>query len=595
MLVAIGTTAGDIGVISLVTLVVFAAQPLPPERALSAGLLAAAGGLLQTFLALALWPLRRYEPERRALGNLYLGLARAAAGRFKASEAPPASAQSTEARKSLATLGRDRTLQGERYRALLNEAERIRLSLLTLARLRSRIRRESEDSTHAPTLDQYFESFSTLLECIGSVLLSGAAGQAPPECLRLLHSSPDLPEPEAASPFLKAVLRDARFQIAALGGQLRSAFDLVTHSTPTGRADFEEREARKPWKLRVAGSLATLRANLTLESAACRHAVRLAVCVALGTALGRGLDVRRAYWIPMTIAIVLKPDFTSTFSRGVLRIAGTLAGLALATVLFHAAPLSLATQVGLIAVFMFLLRCIGPANYGVFVVAVSALVVLLIALTGVAPDQVIAARALNTGIGGALALLAYLIWPTWERTRAPEALAHMLDSYRDYFHLIAETRAAPHAVLAPEMDRTRQVGRLARSNFEASVDRIAAEPRAPVELMSALTDILAGSHRMVHAMMALEAGIATSEPVPDREAFRKFANDVEKTLYFLAAALRGFKALPGDFPDLRAGHSALLRSGDCEARRYDLLNVETDRLTDSINTLRERITLLKHA
>ena len=37
----------------------------------------------------------------------------------------------------------------------------------------------------------------------------------------------------------------------------------------------------------------------------------------------------------MTIAIVLKPDFTATFSRGVLRLSGTYLGLLVATGLFH--------------------------------------------------------------------------------------------------------------------------------------------------------------------------------------------------------------------------------------------------------------------
>jgi len=72
ILVALGSAAADIGVITLVTLVVFAAQPMPLEKAELSGLLAFAGGLLQTLLALALWPVRRYEPERRVLGDLYL-------------------------------------------------------------------------------------------------------------------------------------------------------------------------------------------------------------------------------------------------------------------------------------------------------------------------------------------------------------------------------------------------------------------------------------------------------------------------------------------------------------------------------------------
>ncbi len=71
MLVALSTTAADLGIMSLVTLVVFAAKPLPPESAALSGLLALGGGLLQTVLALAFWPIRRYVPERRALANFY--------------------------------------------------------------------------------------------------------------------------------------------------------------------------------------------------------------------------------------------------------------------------------------------------------------------------------------------------------------------------------------------------------------------------------------------------------------------------------------------------------------------------------------------
>ncbi|MGO4882248.1 MAG: hypothetical protein ACLP59_15650 [Bryobacteraceae bacterium] len=47
MLVALSTAAADLGSISLVTLLVFAAKPLPPESAALSGLLALGGGLLQ--------------------------------------------------------------------------------------------------------------------------------------------------------------------------------------------------------------------------------------------------------------------------------------------------------------------------------------------------------------------------------------------------------------------------------------------------------------------------------------------------------------------------------------------------------------------
>ena len=45
---------------------------------------------------------------------------------------------------------------------------------------------------------------------------------------------------------------------------------------------------------------------------------------------------------------MLKPDFTSTFSRGVLRLLGTFVGLGIATGLFHALPRTMPVEIGLI-------------------------------------------------------------------------------------------------------------------------------------------------------------------------------------------------------------------------------------------------------
>jgi uncharacterized membrane protein YccC len=341
--------------------------------------------------------------------------------------------------------------------------------------------------------------------------------------------------------------------------------------------------------LRVSGTLAILGANLNLQSAAFRHALRLAVCVAAGDALGRGLGLQRSYWLPMTIAIVLKPDFTATFSRGVLRLAGTFAGLVFATGLFHVLPAAVAYQVTVMISLMFLTRWIGGANYGVFVAAVTALVVFMIALVGVSPKEVMAARAWNTLLGGVISLVAYWLWPTWERKQAPEAVARMLESYREYFHALRSSYDHEDHRSGEVVNRARIPSRLARSNAEASADRMLSEPRVSPEVAAAVTGIMASSHRLAYALMSLEAGLAASGAAPPRQAFRGFADNVEKTLYYLAAALRGSPLGKEDLPDLREYHNALVNSGDPNIERYALVNVETDRITNSLNTLAEQV------
>ncbi len=593
MLVASGPTPGDIGAITLVTLIVFSASPASSfGKALSSGLLALAGALLQTVFALALWPVKRYLPESRALAVLYAELAQNAASSAPASESPTATEPILAARAALGSLDSARSVQAERFLALFSQAERIRLALLVLGRLRVRIAREAGSAADTALFERAGELAARILNSISAALAAGVLGDPHPECIRELRELAESlrePQPGNSSPVLAATRADARHQLDALTGQLASAVELAAHISPTGMREFERREAAQPWSLRLAGVLAVLRANLTLDSAAFRHALRLAVCVVIADIIARSVGWHRPYWGPMTVAIILKPDFSSTFSRGVLRLAGTFTGLALATVLFHVISPPLPLQVLLIAVFMFLMRWAGPANYGVLVTALTALVVLLFATTGVAPAELIGARALYTVIGGTIALAAYRIWPTWERTLVPEALARLFDAYRDYFQAVRDGYLHPGLELDPgftqRLDRVRQAGRLARTTLEASVARLRLEPGVAESRITALQTILANSHRLIHAMMALEAGLFRSQPVSPRPAFTVFANNVDFTLYFLAGYLRGVALRPGDLPDLREDHRALLQSGVSHAERYELVNVESDRVTNSLNTL----------
>jgi uncharacterized membrane protein YccC len=570
MLVALDQTAADLGTISLVTLLVFAGLAMPPDRAMAAAALAFAGGLLQTALSVASWPIRRYGPERRALAALFEALADSASSSARASEPPPTTAQSTHAQETHGTLDRDRSVEAERFRALLSQAERMRIALLTLSRLRVRIERETPGSAAVAAMDRFLSLAADTLRSLAAERPTVPSGEMRQlvESLRCLQGETEC---------------DARRQMDALAGQLRAAADLADGAVPEGAARFARREASRSWRLRLKGTLATLRANFSLDSAACRHAIRLAVCVGIGEILGRVLGLTRSYWAPMTIAIVLKPDFGGTIRTGVLRFAGTFAGLGLATALFHLSPPGTRLEIALLGLAVFFARAYGAANYGIAATNITAMVVLLQALAGVTPNDVVWPRALNTVTGGTLALAAYAIWPTWERHRLGETLARMLEAYRDYFHQIRRAYENPGRAPA-ELDHARLAARRARTNLEASVDRLAAEPGTPPDRMRVLGGLLANSHRLAHAMMALEAGLQT-RPAPARPQFSTFGRDVETTLARLAGALRGSSLDPRSLPDLREDHDALLASGQSENERYALVNVETDRIVNSLNTL----------
>ena len=578
MLMAVGSRAGDLGLNTLVTVIVFASRPMTAESAAYAGLLVFAGGVLQTSFALLLWPIRRRRAEQEAVGQAYLELAEAIHPDADAASAAFLHAPVAAVQDTLNALGRDHTLEGERYRLLFDQASRIRVSAFALRHAMGN-GSEAEAVHHARRL---LALASEVLEGLGRCMRAGTILPTGSVFLSQVNEIAKSARQSGASERLGAATE-------ALAGQLRVVVQLAARTVAEGMPPVAGRAVTASWSLPISSWIETLRANRDFGSTFFRHAVRLAVCVAVGDAIGRSVDWTRTYWIPMTVAVILKPDFGSTFSRGALRLLGTFSGLVLATILYHVMPATPWTQLLLVGAFALLLRWLGPANYGVFSATVAGLVVFLIAATGVAPIETVTARAINTAAGGILALLAYALWPTWERAQVRQAMAEMLDRCRDYFHAVARRLERDDKELEAALEDSRLTWRLARSNAEASVDRLSGEPGATQEQLALLNSMLASSHGVAYSVMVLEAELRHVAPVALDGASLAFLHDAEFTLYFLAAALRGTPSALEGLPNLRKSHRRLAEAREGLAPGYDFLAEETDRLTVSLNTLREQV------
>ena len=88
----------------------------------------------------------------------------------------------------------------------------------------------------------------------------------------------------------------------------------------------EPPEARFGPRPKTFDPLVEIRNNLSFRSNSFRHALRLGVATAIGGLLASAEHLVRGYWIPMTVVIVLKPNFGGTLQRSVQRITGTVLG-----------------------------------------------------------------------------------------------------------------------------------------------------------------------------------------------------------------------------------------------------------------------------
>jgi uncharacterized membrane protein YccC len=597
MMLGISNRAGDLGLNTLVSVVVFAARgSSTPLGALYSGLLVAGGGLLQTTLAVLFWPLGGNKPEMVAIGHVFATLAEEVNPDADTPAFVPIPTPTVEIKEALSALGSDHSIEGERLRLLFDQADRLRLSIYLVKRLRDELgegdnQNSEAEGDAADDLDQFLKATSKLLAAVGNELKTGTLTPDFQALRKPLVELVDGAQTRKHDGSLKLGAQIAS-ALDVLAGQLRLVVQLTTNTTEEGEKEFLKGAHAKPWKLQTADWRATIKANLTWKSPVFRHAVRLSACIALADVMERAISVQRAYWLPMTAAVVLKPDFQTTFSRGALRLAGTVAGLLLATLIFLALPQSAWTQLLLVGAYTYMLRWLGPANYGVFTLAISGLIVFLLAAVGTPPAQVVLARGINTLAGGLLALIAYAVWPTWEKSTISDSLADMLEGARAYFRAVATAFHTSDGADEEILDRERSSWRLKRSAAEAAVDRVASEPGNGNAKLDCLASIMASSRALMHATMGLEAGLLQSvkraqTAVP--EAFRTFANDVDFTLYYLTNALHGSKFAASNLPLLREDHRRMLETRDSLGPLDEYVVIETDRLTVSLNTLREQV------
>ena len=589
MLVALGPNAGRAGLACMILLLVMGAVPQSPAGALNAGLLIFTGGALQTLLALAAWPLLRYRPERDALARVCHELATITHRPIapdRLDRVPPVTQGLLDIEQLLHGTHRARGTAMESFRVLARIIERVRLELLALGDVINNLSDEGTQGEARHTLLRLREYTSRTLGAIGDALQRGASPLAASAALEgydaALNALEELSHHGDA--ILQRQLTIALARAQALGGQMRATVRYADFAGSKGELRAEENEARLPLELRTDSALATIRANFHLQSVAFRHALRCGVCLALAVAGERAFGfafggVGHGFWVPMTTAIVLKPDFAGTFSFGLLRVAGTLAGLVLTTAIVHYALGGVWAQLALVATLCIGFRLFVTMNYGLGVMMLTGLIVILLSFYGIAPGDAMLVRGVATAIGSALALLAYAVWPTWERLRP--ALATMIDLYRNYFSTLfdgdADTRRA-----------ARTASRSARTNALASLERLRGEPKRDRKLIALAEGVFANANRLVRASMALEAVLQDSAERPAQNEVREFAARVDASLAAIADGLRHDR--PVQIENLRQAERALAKTlnaiADGEVRAVAIaIGDACDRIVDSINTL----------
>jgi uncharacterized membrane protein YccC len=268
-------------------------------------------------------------------------------------------------------------------------------------------------------------------------------------------------------------------------------------------------------------------ADRTLASTESRaFVIRLALCMTIAEIARQYLPIQRPYWVLLTVAIVLKPDFGSVFTRAIQRGVGTLLGVLLGSALLAVLPHNGWVLVALAAAAA-VLPWARNTNFGLFSVFQTPVIILLLDLTLPSGPGLVGARLTDTLIGCAIVLVfGYLLWPQTWRAPLDEALRAStlaLDAFVDA------------AFTGSDADRRRARRRNYRAltELQTQLQRRLAEPPPISTRASAWWPVIVQLERTSDAVTEAVIARRSGEPAPDlaqvavlRRAIRQLEDDV---------------------------------------------------------------------
>ena len=592
-----GNPGISVGSGSLTVYVVALAIPAahPSDALLRAGY-AIVGSLWAMGIALLLWPLRPYRPARIAISNCYAALAGyvehvAGAARMQQTAewpiqtSPPIASVRTALEDASAVLvqlrrGRPGAVdRGERLLVLAESADQIFAHIVALGEtLRVGARNEP---LHEKTIELTHDVAATLRAIAASVLLERDPARIPVEWsgepLRALRRT--LP-PDAADAHyeLAAVILDRAAQfvssatvtLEALNGGTPDSSALAAVRPMRAPASEEVREEHASWDL--------IRAMLSPSSLIARFALRVAVVTTIAVALTNVLELKRGYWLTITVIVIVQPYTGVTLTRAVQRVLGTVLGALLAAALgaYFRDPRAI-----LVIATVFVACCVAllPVNYAAFSVFLTPTFVLL-AEASAGDWNLAETRVLNTLLGGALALAAArFLWPSPERARFPANGAAALRANANYLSAVIERFDDRSHQASDAMRAARRAVGLATVNAEESLQRAIVEAHGDEAALAPALTFLAYTRRFTASVAAL-AIARHAEDGMSRGALESFRHAVMPVLDDLAASLENARD-PFALPELDTPRDAVPLS--------PLVGARVHRLARQVKTLHDAV------
>ncbi|AXO81562.1 hypothetical protein DZC78_14595 [Olleya aquimaris] len=325
--------------------------------------------------------------------------------------------------------------------------------------------------------------------------------------------------------------------------------------------------------------------HFSLESPMLRHALRLTIAIVFGFVFGSLLDLKNAYWIILTIIVIMRPNYGLTKERSKNRIIGTIIGAMIATAIILITKNITVYMVLAVLSLTFAFSLIQQ-SYKIGAAFITLHIVFVYALIEPNAFAVIQFRVIDTAIGATIAVLAnYLILPSWEYKNLDSVILNVITANSNY---LRATKNLYHNKEANTLRYkvSRKEAFIAMSNLNAAFQRLTQDPKSKQKQSVLIYDIVTLNHTILSATASIGRYILNHKTTPASEEFDTIIKDITTTLNQSAKTLDSNKQIVvSEEKEIQQAHQTL-------QKHYAKLSDKRDNQIKAGQTLIDTKTLL---
>jgi len=259
--------------------------------------------------------------------------------------------------------------------------------------------------------------------------------------------------------------------------------------------------------------------NLNLKSSIFKHALRISLVMMVGYSIGEYFSFQNAYWILLTIIVIMRPGYGLTRDRSKQRIIGTIIGaiisVALVLIIHNVIVYGILGVISLIMAFSMIQK-----NYKTAAAFITLSVVFVYAL--LRPDvlNVIQFRVIDTLVGAGLAAIGnFLLWPSWEFLGIKTVILESVKANQKF--LLEVNSFYLHKGKVPNSYKlSRKEAFLETGNLSAAFQRMTQEPKSKQKELDQIYQLVVLNHSFLTSLASIGSYIKTHSTTPASNHFK---------------------------------------------------------------------------